>query len=235
MFDNPEPYRELIEIIAQQRAGISRAGIAAASQHSTIGGQLSERLTYLIEAEFIEESRPWRKKIGAYYKVVDEFCLFAAWWLVGRQTTFFDDYWELQQEKPAYAQWAKYAFDAVCSKHFHQIMCGLKIKHWDGSGDWRFPASSDMGDEAQIDILLRKHDGSFTLCETHYSEEPLVIDAKYAEKLNQKVLTFKKQMKTESPIYLSMITAYGVQKNKYSDELIRSVSTMKDLFRLRDK
>ncbi len=52
----------------------------------------------------------------------------------------------------------------------------------------------------------------------------------YAQKLQQKLKIFKKVTRTNKQLFIALISANGVKKNKYSDELISGIATLDDLF-----
>ena len=54
------------------------------------------------------------------------------------------------------------------------------------------------------------------------------IDKEYAEKLRSKVSTFKTVTKTRKAV-LTMITTYGLEKNKHAIQLVQNEMTMDDL------
>jgi uncharacterized protein len=56
------------------------------------------------------------------------------------------------------------------------------------------------------------------------------IDKKYAEELRHKIETFREQTKTQKSTFLTMITAYGLQKNEYSNALVQNSLSLNELF-----
>lgn len=128
LFKNADAYIELIELISEKSAGVSRAEIESKSKLSSSGGVLTQRLKDLRLAGFIKDHLSWHKEKGQYYKLIDEFCLFYLRWLGDhRDKTFLADYWLSQSEKPTYKSWAGYAFEAICMKHLDQICLAAKI------------------------------------------------------------------------------------------------------------
>ena len=175
---------------------------------------------------------PWGKEIGEYYKVIDEFCLFYIQWIQSYKGSFFDnDHWAVQSQRPAYYAWAGYAFEALCIKHYHQIIRALGIKGVSGIGAWRLSPRNAAEKGAQIDLVIDRLDDSITLCEIKYTEKPFAIDKSYAAALQNKLLLFKKHTKTSKQLFLCMICAHGLKKTMYSQELISGVVTLEDLFK----
>lgn len=83
----------------------------------------------------------------------------------------------------------------------------------------------------QIDLLIDRNDDAITLCEIKYTNTPFKIDKQYAAILRNKIATFIKQTKTTKQVFLAMISANGLAKSKYVDELVDSVVTLDDLFK----
>ena len=55
------------------------------------------------------------------------------------------------------------------------------------------------------------------------------IDSDYADVLQNKIQVYKEKTKTKDAIHLTMVTSYGVKKNKYYN-LITNEITLDDLF-----
>jgi AAA+ ATPase superfamily predicted ATPase len=232
LFNDGDSYIELIKIISKNREGVPRAVLKTASKLSTDGGRLTKRLNDLCHAGFIEEYIPWNKERGAYYKLIDEFCLFYLYWIKpNKRELFIRDYWITQSQMPAYSAWSGYAFEAVCMKHISQIIKALEIKSSGTVSSWRHFPKKHMEKGAQIDLLIDRNDDAISVCEIKYTDKPFVIDKNEYEKLKRKVSIFKLTTETKKQIFLSLISAAGVKANKYRDELIDSTITLDDLFK----
>ena len=92
---------------------------------------------------------------------------------------------------------------------------------WKGSTDEK---------AAQIDLLIDRRDQVINVCECKFSLDKFAIDKDYSEKLRSKISTFKTATKTKKAVFLTMITTYGVEKNKYANLLVQNEVTMDDLF-----
>ena len=232
LFKHPDAYIELIEKIAEKSEGISLTELGDDSGLSSVGGLLTEKLQKLCDTGFIEKIIPWKKKIGAYYKVIDEFCLFYLQWVKDApMNSSMRGYWIQQSNTPTYYAWSGYAFEAVCSKHIDQIFTALNIVHALSMGSWRYKPQTPDENGAQIDLVFDRNDDAITLCEIKYTDQPFTIDKRYAAILNNKIETFKKQTKTKKQIFLAIISANGLTKNMYSEEMISGVVTLEDLFK----
>ncbi len=231
LFDGADDYTELIEIIAKNREGISAAALAKQAGSSTSGGRLTEKLRKLCDSSFIKKYRPWKSEKGTYYKVIDEFCLFYLYWIKNAELTEFPpDYWLMQSQRPSYYAWSGYAFEAICTKHSHQIIRALGLVNVKGITSWRYLAQSKDESGVQIDLVFPRYDNAITLCEIKYTNEPFAIDKRYAHALRYKIDTFERITKTTDQIFLAMITANGLKPTTYSDELVSASITAEDLF-----
>jgi hypothetical protein len=55
------------------------------------------------------------------------------------------------------------------------------------------------------------------------------IDATYEERLRNKISAFAGETKTKKTLFLTMVSTYGVKRNKHSS-IVRAQVTMDDLF-----
>jgi len=230
LFENADSYVELVKLIANKKEGMSRADIQSMSALSTGGGTLSKRLEDLCQTRFIEEYIPLGRSKGEYYKLIDEYCLFYLHWVEAQKSKkFTKDYWIDQSQRPSYHAWSGYAFEAVCMKHINQIIKILKIPA-SSSGGWRYIPRKSGESGAQIDLIIERKDNAVTLCEIKYTDQPFEINKQYAERLKQKIAIFKKKANITKQIFLVMISAAGIQKTIYSEELVAGVVTLDELF-----
>ncbi len=232
LFNYADAYKELLEKIAEKPEGISLPKLGDESNLSSIGGLLTERLQKLCDTGFIEKVIPWKQKVGAYYKVIDEYCLFYLRWVKNAPAnSSMPDYWTQESNTPKYYAWSGYAFEGICSKHILQIFRALKITHAHSMGSWRYKPQGKNENGAQIDLVFDRNDDAITLCEIKYTDQPFIIDKRYAALLNNKLAVFKKQTKTKKQIFLAMISANGLTKTMYSEEMISGLVTLEDLFK----
>lgn len=92
--------------------------------------------------------------------------------------------------------------------------------------------STDKANKAQIDLVIDRRDGIINICEMKFSMKPFTIDKKYAEELRHKIETFREQTQTKKSTFLTMVTAFGVQKNEYSNALVQNTLSFNELFTL---
>ena len=232
LFTNPLDYIELVKVIAKKKDGISRADIEKQFSPPYQGGRLTERLSHLVQTNFISVHLSFEKQRGEYYKLTDEFCLFHLTWVQDKRgEQFANDYWLQQCQKSSYHVWSGYAFEAICRKHIDQLLKAFQIKTAENLSSWRFvPKASSMQKGAQIDLLINRGDDAITLCEIKYTDKPFCIDKAYAENLKNKIQTFVEKTKTKKQIFLTIISASGLVKNQYADALVDGIATLADLF-----
>ena len=232
LFDGADGYKEIIELIAQKREGMTRAELSSLVKLTTVGGSLSQRIKDLSDAGFIEEYVPWNRARGEYYKVIDEFCLFYAQWIrttQGRRPQ--KDFWIHQSQRPSYYAWAGYAFEAVCMKHIDQIINALKISMVRSIGTWQYIPRSRKDTGAQIDLIIDRFDNAITACEIKYTDQPFILDKQYASKIQRTLKIFKQKAKIDKQIFLAFVSASGLKETIYSEEMVTGIATLEELFR----
>lgn len=232
LFKHAASYIEIVKLIASKRQGLSRSELDSLAKLSSTGGSLSDRLQELCDTGFIEAYTPWEKIKGEYYKLIDEFCLFHLYWIEpSKAKKVTSDYWSNIAERPSFYSWSGYAFEAVCYKHIEQIIDALNIRSAITVSSWRFVPRKVQVQGAQIDLLIDRTDNAITLCEIKYTKEPFSIDKEYANKIRQKITVFEQHTGVKKQLFFAMISAYGLKKTVYSEDMISGLVTLKDLFK----
>ena len=85
------------------------------------------------------------------------------------------------------------------------------------------------GPGLEIDLLIDRKDQVINLCEMKFSIHSFTIDKTYAEKLRNKLGSFKELTQTKKALFLTLITTYGITQNKYSG-MVRNGLEMDVLF-----
>ena len=111
----------------------------------------------------------------------------------------------------------------VCLHHIAQIKNALGISGVQTS------VYSWQSKSTQIDLIIDRKVQVVNLCEMKFSLTSYTINKKYGESLRQKIDQFRQATKTNKSIFLTLITTYGLSKNKY-DYLVQNNLTMNDLF-----
>ena len=236
LFANHELSVELVKIIAQHKGGIGQEEI-----FNTIGGGIKgkvglQKLAELESAGFIARFKPYSNlRKGIYYKVIDEYTLFYLEWIRPVKDTLIHGastlgYWDSQKNTARWYAWAGLAFEAICYKHLSQIRNALNLDVSALPNTWRFCTRKPNQQGAQIDLLFDRIDDAITVCEIKFTNKPFAIDKVYAQTLDDKIRIFKEITKTPKQIFLAMISADGLAKSKYSNQLISKTVTLKDLF-----
>ena len=135
-------------------------------------------------------------------------------------------------DNPARRTWAGLTFEQLCKDHVPQIKKKLGISGvLSEESSWYSPRKGEetSGDGAQIDLLIDRRDQVVNICEIKFSLSEFQIDKDYDQRLRNKIVTFREKTNCRKTIQLSMITTYGVQRNKYSG-IVNSEVLLDDLF-----
>lgn len=236
LFDEADTHIKLIRAIAKKRNGISRDELLKAT-NMTSGGTFNKRMHELETSSFIEIVTPYGKlKKNQYVKIIDEYTLFYLYWIddirhrriIGQN----DQYWLSKSKEAKYKIWCGYAFEAVCLKHINQIIATLELTplvNEIGAWHFNFP-QKELDQGTQIDLLLDRSDSTITLCEIKHHQGLFSLDKSYARNLINKMDVFEKQTKTKKQLFICLITLYGVKPNIWSEDLVNSEVTLKNLF-----
>lgn len=232
LFSRSEPYKKIVRGLSKVRQGMTRTDIRNIIAGLSSGGTLTKWLENLCFSGFITRYRSWDDPGEIFYKVTDEFCLFYLRWVEPNEDlSFDDDYWIFQSSKPAYCAWAGYAFEAVCRKHINKILRVIGIRSASPMGPWRYISKGWKEEGAQIDLVVEQLDNAITLIEIKYTDKPFVIDKRYATNLLRKIEVFKEKTGTVKDVFLAMVSANGVKKTAYAEQLLSAVVTLEDLFK----
>ncbi len=241
LFGSGGAHVELARIISAHHYGIAQEELVKNAKRFSSGGRVVQWLLDLEQAGFIKRLTPFgRKRKGLFYIMSDEYSLFYFRWIEPLQKVILEDgveggYWEHQKNTPAVNAWAGYAFETICLKHIRQIRIALKLPRTAMAYTWRFiPPSGLNEDGAQIDLLFDRADNSITLCEVKYSRQHFIIDKNYAQKLQRQMRVFKEQTGTNKNLFMAFVTAEGLKKTMYSEELVTADVQLSDLFKDND-
>ena len=234
LFRNSKVYRSVVELLANSSVGMSRQDIQEAMKMED-GGFLTEVLDNLCKCDFLRQYAAFgNKDRGQMYQLIDLFSLFHLQF-VSKFSGQDSHFWSNMQDNPRRTTWQGYAFEQVCLHHIPQIKQKLGI-----SGvlsevcSWSCKAFTDRDGTqhkgTQIDLIIDRRDETINLCECKFSTDAYAISQDYAERLNSRKETFRALTGTRKSLHTTMVTTYGLKRNKYSDVVLREV-TMDDLFR----
>ena len=242
LFGTSQLYTDIVAALGTKKKGLVRDEILE-SLGIEDGGAVTEVLNNLELSGFIRRYYAFpQKKRGSLYQLIDNFSLF---WLSfmkeGRPTS--PRYWSSQVNTPRINSWRGQAFESVCLNHVDQIEQGLgisgvltKVSSWQSQRGKKSKNSIEAAEQsavgykgAQIDLVIERADRIINICEVKYSQDELEIDAALAENLSNKMSAFKSETRTKKTVFLTMITTYGIKRNKHSGQ-IRAEVTMDALF-----
>jgi hypothetical protein len=234
LFRNSKVYRSVVELLANSSVGMSRQDIQEAMKMED-GGFLTEVLDNLCKCDFLRQYAAFGNKDRAQmYQLIDLFSLFHLQF-VSKFSGQDSHFWSNMQDNPRRTTGQGYAFEQVCLHHISQIKQKLGI-----SGvlsevcSWSCKAFTDRDGTqhkgTQIDLIIDRRDETVNLCECKFSTDAYAISQDYAERLNSRKETFRALTGTRKSLHTTMVTTYGLKRNKYCDVVQREV-TMDDLFR----
>ena len=238
LFSDADIYIKIVREISKHRYGIGQEDLFKKIGKSMGGQGGTAKMKALIDTSFIISFKPiYSKKKGIYYRVIDQYTLFYFHWILPVKESLVmrglgKGYWDKSKSKPSWIAWSGLAFESICYEHIAQISQHLGLSPTALPGTWRYiPRAGINIRGAQIDLLFDRDDDAITICEIKYSDKAFVITKEYSEKLKQKIEIFKEVTRTKKQIFLVFIAANGLNKNKYSSEMVDGVVTLDDLFK----
>lgn len=226
LFRKYENYEKVVEILSSKNEGLQRGDIIKLSGIAS-GGTLSKILLDLEESGFICAYFSFDgKNKSVIYRLSDFYTIFY-FKFIKNNIYKGKDAWTNAIDNPRQRAWQGFAFEQVCLSHILQIKKALGISGVQSNNvAWKGGTEEKS---AQIDLLIDRRDQVINLCECKFSLDTFSIDKEYSEKLRSKINTFKTATKTKKAVFLTMITTYGVEKNKYV-HLMQNEIVLDDLF-----
>ncbi|MGE9312149.1 AAA family ATPase [Niabella sp. CJ426] len=223
LFDDSEKHLTIIKTLANSNKGITRLELARQSGIAS-GGDLSLKLEELIESGFISEYPYYgNKKQLTLYRLSDEYSKFYLKFIQNNRNSGSGT-WQKLYKSSSYVSWAGFSFETLCLKHITQIKRALRI-------DAIFSTNSSwFNDLAQIDLLINRDDNIMNQCEIKFYNAPFTIDKQYYLNLKNKTAALQQATQTRKNIFITMITTFGLNENKYSHELVQNSISLEDLF-----
>jgi len=226
LFKNPDLYESIILALATKAKGMTRKELSKATGMKT-GGSMTKRLNELEESGFISPYRLFNKPKSILYRLSDFYSLFYLKFIKDN-TNYDEGIWINAIDNPSQRAWAGYAFEQICLAHVPQIKKALGINGIiSHTSSWQ---SSKSAKGAQIDLVIDRRDQVVNLCEVKYSINPYLITKAYSDNLRNKMGAFRNETKTRKAIFLTMITTYGLERNKHSTSLVQNEITMDAFF-----
>ena len=225
LFKRPENYLMVIKVLAERKEGFSRQELAERTKLS--GAALTKVLSDLELCDFIlVYARFGNKKNNAIYRIKDFYTLFYYKYVEG-QNTQDPLRWTHLSSSQQVVSWQGFSFELLCLLHLEQIKKTLGIDRiLNDSSAWR---SRQSDRNTQIDLVINRADHNINLCEMKFANGLYAIDKLYEQKLLERMSIFRAETKTRCSTRLTMVTTYGVLKNKHSG-LVDDEIVLNDLF-----
>ncbi|MCC8071733.1 MAG: hypothetical protein LIO90_08050 [Bacteroidales bacterium] len=222
LFRNPEPYISIVEALATSQQGMTRDQLLTKASLSD-NGKMSKMLQDLQFCGFIRKyCHLSQKKKDALYQLVDNYTLFYHFW-VKNEPQPSRGFWSSLIGRPRYNTWCGLAFERLCFRHIEQIKCALGIQGIiTNIRSWHVGKSAEKKG-TQIDLLIDRSDGVVTVCEIKYSLSPYVVTEAYRETLLNKIERLSEAFNQSKSVQLVMVSASGVETNKNTDILQRTI------------
>lgn len=224
LFRNADRHIAVVKALASKTKGLTRTEVGSLSKVGE-GGALTRALDDLRQSGFVRAYQSYgRNSRGTLYQLIDFFTLFSLRFL---EAPLHQGQWESFMPTPAHSAWAGNAFEQVCQWHLPQLKAALGISGVATTvSAWR---SQTWEPGAQVDLVIDRADRVINLCEMKFSIGPFLITKNTAENLRNKRAAFIGETHTRKAVQTTLVTPFGVARNKYSDE-ISSQITAEDLF-----
>ena len=225
LFKNPARYMAIVKLLVSKRNGMTRNDIMA--QCGFGGSMLSKILSDLERCDFIFGYAQYgNKSKNTLYRVKDFYTLFYYKFVAGEEGRDGSRWSHIQQTQPV-KSWQGYSFELLALLHLDEIKNRLHIDVISNkSSSWR---SADAENPVQIDLVIERADRIINLCEMKFSSAPYIIDKAYEMHLRNRMAIFREQTGTRYGTQLTLITTFGVLKNKHYS-VVDSEVTLDDLF-----
>lgn len=227
IFDSPERAESIVVFLSRRNAGYTRTEIA---EHLGIsnGGTLSSVLSALIASDFIVSYVPFGfSKRQVHYKLIDPFCQFYLKFVQGHDF-LTDGFWMQNFASQPVVVWRGLAFENVCFNHIAQIKMALGISGV-RTTESAWSKKEDDAEGTQVDLLINRMDNIVNMCEIKFYNDVFIVDRNYYMSLIRRQNLLGPYLKQGMSIHNTLITTYGIEKNKYSD-IFTNVLTLDDLF-----
>ena len=226
-FEKADLYISIVTILAKHHYGLKRNALLKLIKLDS-GGNFTKALSDLEKSGFITAYIPYGNIAKEKnYKLTDLFTLFYLKY-VGSSNTI--NQWKKIVNTNTWKIWSGFAFENLCMNHIPQIEKALKIDGINTQVSSWSHKGNDAMHGAQIDLLIDRDDKVINICELKYYDNKLVLTKDSVQKMRNKIAAFKYFTETNKTIFPTIICPYGVQQNKYSNELVHSIVQLNDLF-----
>lgn len=228
LFTNSDKYANIVRFLVKRNYGYTRNEIAGATGISE-GGGLSDYLSKLSEADFIEQYRPAMSGSKEdYYRVKDNFCIFWLRFMDGK-TGVDPHFWQNNFTSGKVVSWQGIAFEQICLSHIESLRRALGINGINTITSQLIIPSEKPGDGGQIDLVIERADRHVNLCEMKFYSSEVSIDQKENLKLRNRKDNFKEKYKVKGTVFLTLVTTFGLKYGTWSG-VYQQTLTLDDLF-----
>lgn len=225
LFKRPENYLTVIRLLTERKEGFTRKEISDATKMG--GASLTKVLSDLEQCDFVMPyARFGNNKNNTIYRIKDLYTLFYYKYVNGADTKDAQR-WTHLYSTPQVMSWQGFSFELLCLLHLEEIKQALGINRiLNDASSWR---SKGANPNTQIDLVIKRGDLNINLCEMKFSTGMYAIDKAYEQKLRERMSIFKAETQTRCSTRITLITTYGLLKNKYS-AIANDEVTLDDLF-----
>lgn len=225
LFKHPENYIATIRVLAEKKEGFTRNEI---SEKTKIGGStLTKVLADLEQCDFIlPYARYGNNKNNTIYRIKDFYTLFYYKFVNGIHTKDAQRWTHLSTNQQVRI-WQGFSFELLCLVHLDEIKRTLGIDRiLNDASAWR---SKSDGTNTQIDLVIERADHNINLCEMKFANSLYAIDKAYEQKLRERMAIFQAETKTRNSTRITMVTTYGILRNKHAG-IVDDEVLLDDLF-----
>ena len=230
LFTNSENYIRVVEALSSKSGGMTRNEIIQNTGLPS-NGTFSKILENLVASGFVRLSGFYGKdKKDSLYQLADYYSAFYFRYIkdhYGKDERF----WSNTTDNPRRRVWAGLVFEQLCKDHIGQIKKKLGISGvLTEESIWFTNGNEELGTSgAQIDLLIDRRDHVINICEMKFSINEYSIDKTYDMVLRNKLDAFRRHANNKKTLQITMISTYGVKRNKYSS-MVSSEVLLDDLF-----
>jgi len=236
LFNHYEQHIKIIKTLAKNRSGLTKNELLNKTGMKS-GGTTTKIFNELEESSFIVYTKSFNKpKNSGKYRLTDEYSLFYLTWIENIQNISIrgveKDYWIKKYNSKAWISWSAYAFESICLKHIENIKQALGISGVSTIESCWFVKSQNKPESGvQIDLVIDRADHCINLCEIKFYSSVFKANKKFVEDQTNKKKLFQNYTKTKKALFITLITTYGAEENRYYQQIVDNQLTMDDLFK----
>ena len=225
LFRKPLGHIAVVTALSTKKIGMTREELIKAAGVDD-SGALTKLLRELEACGFIRKYRiPGHKAKGAIYQLIDNFTLFYFKFMAG-DVERTSDFWSSSHMTQEVRIWRGLAFERVCLEHVDAIKRALGIAGV-RCRVYAYAFAADSADDrpgGQIDLVIDRDDDVVNLCEMKCLGGEYVIDEGERRKLENRREAFLQNTRTSKAVHLTVVSANGVKRNAYSQNLQGALS-----------